>query len=199
MSEIEELEVEGDIVEASVLSVADDEVIVHLGHAGEGFIPLSDFKQKKSDQPRIEVGESFRVFIDHKPEDGGRYLASRDKAIRIDAFTRAKEAFEKNQNVEGQIVASVEGGFNVDIGVKAFLPASQFGLRPLRSPDQVLGHSFQFKIIRFNESRHNIVVSRRVLLEAEREAILDRIQVGAIVEGRVKSLVDYGAFIDVGG
>jgi small subunit ribosomal protein S1 len=200
MSELmEERDVEGTIVEAAVLSVADDQVIVHLGDAGEGVIPIADFKQRRSDQPRIQVGDSFNVYIDHRPEDGDRFLASRDKAVRLEAFERAKIAFEKNETVEGEIVMTVEGGFNVDIGVKAFLPASQFGLHPLRSPDQVLGHRFQFKIIRFNEARHNIVISRRMLLEAEREAVLDRIQVGAIVDGRVKSLVDYGAFVDVGG
>jgi small subunit ribosomal protein S1 len=191
--------VEGTIVEAAVLSVAEDHVVVHLGGAGEGVIALADFKQKRSDEPKIEVGDSFPVYIDHLPDDGERYVASRDKAMRMLAFDKAKGAFEKNETVEGEIVATVEGGFNVDVGVKAFLPASQFGLHPLRSPNQVLGHRFQFKIIRFNEARHNIVVSRRVLLEAEREAILDRVQVGAIIEGRVKSLVDYGAFIDVGG
>jgi small subunit ribosomal protein S1 len=200
MSEpIEEEGVEGTIIDAAVISVAEDQVVVSLGDMGEGVIPIADFKQRRSDQPQIGVGERFPVYIEYKPDDGTRYFASRDKAIRMQAFEKAKYAFEKNETVEGEVVANVEGGFNVDVGVKAFLPASQFGLRPLRSPNQVLGHRFQFKIIRFNEARHNIVVSRRVLLEAEREAILDRIQVGAIVEGRVKSLVDYGAFIDVGG
>ena len=198
MSELEEHDVEGTIVDAAVISVADDQVVVRFGE-GEGFIPIADFKQRRSDQPQINVGDTFRVYVDHRPDEVGRFLASRDKALRLEAFERAKAAFDRNETIEGEIVATVEGGFNIDIGVKAFLPASQFGLRPLRSPDQVLGHRFQFKIIRFNEARHNIVVSRRVLLEAEREAILDRVQVGAIVEGRVKSLVDYGAFVDVGG
>lgn len=191
--------VEGTIVEAAVVAVSEDEVVVHLGEAGEGVIPLADLKQKKSDQPEVQVGESFEVYVDHRPDDAERFIASRDKARRLRALEEVKRAFDEGRSVEGEIVAAVDGGFNVDVGIKAFLPASQLALRPIRNPDSVLGQRLGFKIIRFNESRHNIVLSRRVLLEAERDATLDQIQTGAVIEGTVKSLVDYGAFVDVGG
>lgn len=190
---------EGTIVEAAVLAVSEDEVVVHLGEAGEAVIPLTDLKEKKSDQPEVRVGESFEVYVDYRPEDAERFVASRDKARRMRVLEEVHRTFEEGRPVEGEIVAVVDGGYNVDIGVKAFLPASQLALRPVRNPDSVLGQRLGFKIIRFNESRHNIVLSRRVLLEAERDATLEKIQVGAVIDGTVKSLVDYGAFVDVGG
>ena len=190
---------EGSVVDASVTAVSDDQVTVQFGETNEAIIPVTDFGQSRSHQPNIDIGDQLRVYIDYRSEASGPFVASRDKAMRMEALDRVRQIFQSEEVLEGEVVAAVEGGFRVDIGVQAFLPTSQFGLRPIRNPDEVLGQTFTFKIIRFNEARHNIVLSRRVLLEAERDATLQDIKVGSVIEGTVKSLTDYGAFVDIGG
>ena len=129
-----------------------------------GYIPRSDF-YAGSELPR--AGETIRVYVEK--ESHGVWLASKDKADRMGLLDQLKHAFNDERPVEGEIVGVTDGGFNVDLGVKAFLPASQVSLRPVKDPNEVLGQPFQFKIIRFERGRQNVVVSRRVLLECQRD------------------------------
>lgn len=188
----------GSLVEASVISVDGEQVQLDLGEVGKATVPISDFRVRKSETPKVEAGERFEVYIDTITEDG-QITASRDRAQRVEALKKIGEIFKKEELVEGEVVSKVEGGFNVDLGVKAFLPDSQFGMRPVRDADAILGQRFQFKIIRYNEERQNVVLSRRALLEAERDKTMSKLKVGNIIEGTVRRFADFGAFVDVGG
>lgn len=192
---------EGLRLDAEVTALEEDHVLVRLtgeGAGAEGLVPLGDFRVARSDPPQVAVGDRFEVHVEHRAQDGRRFVVSRDKAMRLRAFERVLEAYRAGERVEGEVVGTVEGGFSVDVGVRAFLPASQVGTRPIRRPEEILGQRFTFKIIRLDRSRQNVVVSRRVLIEADREARLARLKVGAIVEGTVKSFTEYGAFVDIG-
>lgn len=146
------------------------------------------------------VGSCFTVYVEQRvSEDPPRYQVSREKAARLEAFEPLQAKFEAGDPVEGELVSAIDGGFRVDLdGVPAFLPASQLSLQPMRSTEPLWGQRFRFKIIRFDRDRHNVVLSRRVLLEAERDRTMKRIKAGSIVEGQVKSLTDFGAFVDLG-
>ena len=194
---------DGLVLPAEVVAIVadDDQAVVRLrgaGDGGEGVIPLGDFRVARSDEPQVAVGDEVQVHIEHLASDGQRWIASRDKAMRLAAFRKAQQQHRTGERVEGEIVGTVDGGYSVDIGVRAFLPASQVGMRPIRRSDEVLGQRFTFKIIRFDRNRQNIVVSRRVLLESERDERLRRLKQGALVEGKVKSFTEYGAFVDIG-
>lgn len=192
---------EGRILEAEVLEVheADQQVIARLADGGaEVTVPLGDFRVAQSDRPEPKAGERLEVHVEHLSHDGKRFVASRDKVGRLRALERVQKAFEAKERVEGEIVGLTDGGFSVDIGVRAFLPASQVSLRPIKRPDDVLGQTLSFEIIRFEKSRQNVVLSRRTLLEGERKDRMSRLKVGAVVEGVVRSFTEYGAFLDIG-
>lgn len=187
--------------EVTELHPDDDQVAVRLngkGNGAEGLVPLGDFRVAQSDPPKVAVGDAIEVHVEQRSSDGRRWVASKDKAMRLRAFRTVQETFRNGAKIEGEVVGTMEGGYSVDIGIRAFLPASQVGMRPVRRSEEVLGQHFTFKIIRFDKSRQNVVVSRRVLLEVERDARLERLKKGALVEGAVKSFTDYGAFVDIG-
>ena len=192
------MDVVGSLVEASVVSVDEEQVQVDLGEVGKTSIPIADFRVRKSEPPQVEPGARFAVYID-AISDAGEITASRDRAMRVEALSRVAEHFKEGKLIEGEVLAKVDGGFNVDVGVKAFLPDSQFGMRPVRDAEEVLGQRFSFKIIRFNEERQNVVLSRRALLEAERDKTMAKLKVGNVIEGTVRRFADFGAFVDVGG
>jgi len=188
----------GDVVEGTVIQVNPDSVVVDVGYKSEGVIPLSEFSV--DGQPAdIKVNDKIDVLFERAENESGLIGLSKEKADRQKVWN----SLEEDAVVEGKIVSRIKGGLSVDIGVNAFLPGSQVDLRPVRNLDKLIGETFEFKIIKLNKRRGNIVLSRRVLLENERESqradTLKTLEEGQIVEGVVKNLTDYGAFIDLGG
>ena len=193
---------EGSIVNGTVVRFTDDTVIVDIGHKSEGEIPKGEFKQADGELA-VKEGDTVEVYLDSFEDNDGEMVLSHERAEMLRAWDRISEAYENNEIVEGTVVARVKGGLSVDIGVKAFLPGSQVDLRPVRNLDKLIGTSLSFKIIKFNKKRGNIVLSRRVLLEQDREKLrsetLSNLKEEAVLKGIVKNITDYGAFIDLGG
>lgn len=192
----------GDVVKGEVVEVQEDYVLVDINYKSEGLIPISEFRVVEG-QNSIDIGETVEVYIDRIENENGMVVLSKDKADMLRAWTDISRAAENEEVIEGTIIAKVKGGLSVDIGVKAFLPGSQIDLRPVRNMDVYIGKKYKFKVIKFNKKRGNIVLSRRALLEQERENLrsqtLDAMKEGSIVRGIVKNITDYGAFIDLGG
>ena len=193
---------EQSVVKGRVLTVGDDWVTVDISYKAEGMIPTAEFRNPEG-AITIQPGDEVDVFLDSMEEEDGMLVLSKEKADMMKAWDEISKAVQANQVVKGTIVARVKGGLQVDIGVKAFLPGSQVDLRPVKNLDKLLNETFEFKIIKFNPRRGNIVLSRRELLEQERqerrEETIERLQIGAIMTGQVKNITDYGAFIDLGG
>ncbi len=193
---------EGTIVNGTVVRVTDDIVAVDIGHKTEGEIPVGEFRAAGGELS-VTIGDTVEVYLDCFEDNEGDMILSRERAEMLRAWDRISAAFEKGEIVEGTIMARVKGGLSVDIGVKAFLPGSQVDLRPVRNLDKLINQKLQFKIIKFNKKRGNIVLSRRVLLEQDREKIrtetLTNLEEGAVLKGIVKNITDYGAFVDLGG
>ena len=193
---------EKSVVKGRVIGINDDWVTVDISYKAEGLIPVAEFKSPEGGLT-IKVGDEVDVYLDAMEEEDGMLVLSKEKADLMRAWDEISKAVEADQVVHGSIVARVKGGLQVDIGVKAFLPGSQVDLRPVKNLDKLIGEEYDFKIIKFNKKRGNIVLSRRVLLEQEREEKRDetiqRLQIGAIMTGIVKNITDYGAFIDLGG
>ncbi len=188
---------EGTVHPASVIAVGEDQVTIKTEAGAEGHIPVAEFLKRGQITPEVAVGDTFPVYLDAL--HGGVYSASKDKAQRLALLDQVEAAYREGRPVEGEVAGEIEGGFSVDIGLRAFLPGSQVALRPVRDPEQVLGQHFKFKILRFERERLNIVLSRRALLEADRDKALERVRVGGLLEGAVVRLTDFGAFVDVGG
>ncbi len=193
---------EGEVVKGRILSMDDDHVQVDVGGKSEGFVDLWEFMDEQG-KVLIAVGDVVDVLVEEAEDDEGRIVLSKDKADRVKIWDQISEAYEADRAVEGRILSRVKGGLSVDIGVKAFLPGSQVDLRPVRNLENLLGERLEFKIIKFNQRRGNIVLSRRALLEKERETMrattLETLQEGQIIDGVIKNITDYGAFIDLGG
>ena len=195
---------EGDILQGTVIGVAKDYVIVDIGYKSEGQIPVDEFRGADG-AVQVTPGEVIDVLLESRENEAGMCVLSKEKADRLKVWDEISAACERDELIEGTITQRVKGGLNVTIrgGVKAFLPGSQVDLRPVRNLDAFIGQSYKFKVIKFNKKRGNIVLSRRVLLEKERAALkestLERLKEGQIVEGIVKNLTEYGAFIDLGG
>jgi len=193
---------EKSVVKGRVIGISDEWVTVDISYKAEGMIPTAEFKTPEGELT-IKVGDEVDVYLDSTEEEDGMLVLSKEKADLMRAWDQIAKAVEADEVVHGTIVARVKGGLQVDIGVKAFLPGSQVDLRPVKNLDKLLNEQFDFKIIKFNKKRGNIVLSRRVLLEQERESKRDetiqRLQIGAIMTGVVKNITDYGAFIDLGG
>ena len=194
---------EGEIVKGEVIELRPDHAVVDIGYKSEGTIPLSEFGKGPDGKPGVGVGDEVDVLLERWEDEDGLIVLSKEKADKLKVWDEISDAVEKDELVEGTIVARVKGGLSVDIGVKAFLPGSQVDLRPIRNLEKLIGQKFDFKIIKFNKRRGNIVLSRRVLLEKEREALktdtLKKLKPGAILPGIVKNITEYGAFIDLGG
>jgi small subunit ribosomal protein S1 len=201
---------EGTIVKGTIVDVIGDYAVVDVGLKAEGQVPLREFREEDEDgegytEVKISVGDIVEVLLETAEDQNGLVILSKEKARKRKVWDEISKAVELEGLVKGLITARVKGGLAVMLagGVKAFLPGSQVDLRPVRNLDAFLNQEFDFKIIKFNKKRGNIVLSRRVLLEAERaelkEETLNKLQEGQIVEGVVKNLTDYGAFIDLGG
>jgi len=193
----------GSIVTGIVMEIRDDAVIVNAGLKSEGVVPIIQFRNLKGEL-EVAVGDSVQVALEAVEDGFGETRLSRDKAKRSMVWDKLEEAFEGDATIEGKISGKVKGGFTVDIeDIRAFLPGSLVDVRPVRDPTYLEGKDLEFKIIKLDRKRNNIVVSRRAVVEkefsAEREALLDRLEEGVIVKGVVKNLTDYGAFLDLGG
>ncbi len=193
----------GSIITGIVVAVNDDVVIVSAGLKSEAVIPIEQFKGDMRDG-EISVGDEVEVALDAVEDGFGETRLSREKAIRARTWTELEKAFEKGEVVEGIINGRVKGGFTVEIdNVRAFLPGSLVDVRPVRDPAYLEGKSLEFKVIKLDQRRNNVVVSRRAVVEQEyseeREQLLAELQEGNTVKGIVKNLTDYGAFVDLGG
>jgi small subunit ribosomal protein S1 len=192
----------GDVVNGTVVEVQSDYVLVDINYKSEGLIAINEFRIVDGVR-QVKVGESVEVLIDRIENDNGMIVLSKEKADMARAWNDISKAAENEEIIEGLVVAKVKGGLSVDIGVKAFLPGSQIDLRPVRNMDIYLGKKYKFKVIKFNKKRGNIVLSRRAILETERDSMkaqaADTMKEGATVLGLVKNITDYGAFIDLGG
>ncbi len=189
---------EGEIVRSKVLRVTDNAVILDVGFKSEGSVPLDEFKE------RPQEGDEVEVFLEHLEDQEGAVVLSKKKADFMRVWEKIRVAHESDQPVEGTLVKKIKGGVVVNLmGVDAFLPGSQIALRRVPNIDELLGHTYEFKIIKLNKRRRNIVVSRRVILENERahkrEHLMKELAVGQIRKGVVKNITDFGAFIDLGG
>jgi len=193
---------EGEVTQGKVLSIDDEFVQVDVGFKSEGLVPAWEFMEEDGTM-LVKVGDVVDVLIEEAEDELGRIVLSKEKADRVKVWDDISKAFEADEPVEGTVIARVKGGLSVDIGVKAFLPGSQVDLRPVRNLEALMGQRMQFKIIKFNKRRGNIVLSRRALLETERrklrEETLGTLAAGQIVDGVIKNITDYGAFIDLGG
>ncbi len=195
---------EGSIINGTVVDIIGEFAVVDVGLKAEGQVPLKEFTDEDG-VLHVKVGDKIEVLLESQEDNQGLVVLSKDKARKRKVWDEIQAATEAEGVVKGIITARVKGGLSVVLqgGVKAFLPGSQVDLRPVRNLDAFLDQEFPFKIIKFNKKRGNIVLSRRVLLEAERAELkqdtLDRLQENQIVEGVVKNLTDYGAFIDLGG
>jgi small subunit ribosomal protein S1 len=192
-----------DIVSGTVTEITRDYVTVDIGFKSDCLITVNEF-QNSEGVLEVELGDTVEVYVEalEADEDGVTYLSKR-KAEKVRTWENIGDIYEEDGIVRGTIVARIKGGLSVDIGVKAFLPGSQVDLRPVRNLDKLLGEDFDFKVLKFNQKRGNIVLSRRVLLEIDRDEkrlkTLDVLQEGALIKGYVKNITDYGVFVDLGG
>ncbi len=193
---------EGEIVKGTIVQVTKEHAVIDIGYKSEGQIPISEFTNAKG-EVTVKAGDLVEVLLESRENDTGMVVLSKEKADKMRIWDEISAACERDEIVKGIIVGRVKGGLQVDIGVKAFLPGSQVDIRPVRNLDQYLSKEFEFKVIKFNKKRGNIVLSRRVLLEKQREEqkkeTLKNLKEGAVMKGQVKNLTDYGAFIDLGG
>lgn len=193
----------GKIVTGTVVNVGPDVVMVNAGLKSEGAIPVSEFFNE-SGEVSVSVGDLVDVSLESLEDGFGATQLSRDKAKAAEAWTKLEHAFEAGETVTGMISGKVKGGFTVDLeNIRAFLPGSLVDVRPIRDTSHLEGKDLEFKLIKLDRPRNNIVVSRRAIMEeensAEREALLETLEEGKVVKGIVKNLTDYGAFVDLGG
>jgi len=191
---------EGEIVQAKILSITETAVILEFGFKSEGSVPLDEFK----DPSVLAAGDEIEVLLESLEDDDGVVVLSKRKADFLRVWEKIKEAHESDRPVKGTLARKIKGGVTVDLmGVDAFLPGSQIALRRVPHIEDLIGETYKFKIIKLNKRRRNIVVSRRVILEAERETkrenLVKELLVGQVREGLVKNITDFGAFIDLGG
>lgn len=193
---------EGEVIRGKVIRVLKDFVMVDIGFKSEGKVPIEEFYDFNG-APQANVGDEVDVFLETLEDDNGEIVLSKEHADAMKTWDNLVEAAEKDTSIEGKVIHKVKGGFSVDIGVKAFLPASQVDIKPSKNLDKYVGKVFSFKIVKLNKSRGNVVLSRKIMLEKERETLKDatlaKLQEGQIVDGVVKGITDYGAFVDVGG
>jgi small subunit ribosomal protein S1 len=193
---------EGEVVSGRIISIDKDHVLVDIGYKSEGQIRIQEFKNEEG-EVTAKPGDIIEVMVEWWDDEEERVVLSKEKASNIKIWDAIKRSYDEDGTVKGLISNRVKGGFSVDIGVPAFLPGSQADLRPIRNLDELVGQTFEFKILKYNRKRSNIVLSRRAILEKERESkratTLSSIHEGQVVEGIVKNITDYGVFIDLGG
>ena len=193
---------EGEVVTGRIISVDKDHVLVDIGYKSEGQIRINEFQNERG-EVKAKVGDKVEVMVEWWDDENEVVVLSKEKAEKVKVWEEIKKAYDADNPIEGVITSRVKGGFSVDIGVNAFLPGSQADLRPVRNLDEMVGKTFKFKILKYNRKRSNIVLSRRVILESERESkrasTLASIHEGKVVQGTVKNITEYGVFVDLGG
>src|SRR4030095_4210844 len=196
---------EGEVVHGTVVRVDKDEVLVDIGYKSEGVIPVSELSIRRSVNPQdeVQVGEEIDALVMTKADPEGRLILSKKRARFEMAWKRIEGAAESGEPVEGTVIEVVKGGLILDLGVRGFLPASLVDIRRVQDLDEFMSQTLRCKVIELNRSRNNVVLSRRAVLEEERkemrQAILDRLSPGDIVEGTISNIVDFGAFVDLEG
>ncbi len=193
----------GQLITGQVVAVSDDVVIVNAGLKSEGVIPIAQFKDHEGNVA-VQVGDDIEVVVESLENGFGETLLSREKATRAKAWDVLEKAYEEQDIIKGIMTGKVKGGYTVAIdSIRAFLPASLVDVRPVRDPSYLEGKELEFKVIKIDRRRNNVVVSRRAVVESElsveREALLENLEEGQVVKGIVKNLTDYGAFVDLGG
>jgi len=191
---------QGDIVKGKILDITDSEVIVDIGFKSEGILPIDEFETTKD----IKVGDEVEVFLESMEDLNGQLILSRRRADFIRVWENVVEKYEKDEKISGTITRRIKGGMVVSLnGVDAFLPGSQIDVKPIRDFDAFLGREMEFKIVKVNHARRNIVVSSRVLIEKEMESqrseVIKQIEKGQVRKGMVKNITDFGVFVDLGG
>ncbi|MGW8195659.1 MAG: 30S ribosomal protein S1, partial [Desulforhopalus sp.] len=190
----------GDVAMGTIIGSVDDFFLVDVGDKAESYIAKSEFRLEDGEE--MNVGDVCEVFVERRKEEGG-LLLSREKAIAIKVWEKIAEIQEADGTIAGRIESRVKGGMSVDIGVPAFLPYSQIDLRPVKDLDALIGETMEFKILKFNKKRNNVVISRRAILEEERnklrEEMRSKLEEGQIIKGAITNITDYGLFIDMGG
>jgi small subunit ribosomal protein S1 len=193
---------EGELVTGRIISIDKDHVLVDIGYKSEGQVRIQEFLDQNGNVT-AKVGDTIEVMVEWWDDEDERVLLSKDKASNIKVWESIKKSYDEEGTVKGTITNRVKGGFSVDIGVPGFLPGSQADLRPIRNLDDLVGKEYDFKILKYNRKRSNIVLSRRAILEKEleekRAATLATIHEGKVVEGTVKNITEYGVFVDLGG
>jgi small subunit ribosomal protein S1 len=193
---------EGEVVTGRIISIDKEQVLIDIGYKSEGQVRIQEFLDENGNIT-AQLGDTIEVMVEWWDDEDERVLLSKDKASNIKIWESIKTSYDEEGTVKGTITNRVKGGFSVDIGVPAFLPGSQADLRPIRNLDDMVGKEFDFKILKYNRKRSNIVLSRRAILEKEltekRTATLATIEEGKVVEGIVKNITEYGVFVDLGG
>ena len=192
----------GEVVKGKVVGITPTHVVIDVGYKSEGHIPLQEFLDHQG-KMQVKVGDEVDVFFDSSESENGDIVLSRERAENIMVWEEIERAHREGLGVEGVILAKVKGGFKVDVGVPGFLPGSHVDIRPTRNLDKFVGKRDRFAVLKYNRMSGNVVVSRRALMEKERESlkkeILKILEEGVILEGTVKNITGYGAFIDLGG
>jgi small subunit ribosomal protein S1 len=193
---------EGEVVTGRIISVDREHVLVDIGYKSEGQIRIQEFRDENGNIT-AEIGNKIEVMVEWWDDEEERVVLSKEKAANVKVWESIKTSFDEEGTVQGVITNRVKGGFSVDIGVQAFLPGSQADLRPIRNMDDMVGQTYDFKILKYNRKRSNIVLSRRAILEKEleekRSTTLATISEGKEVDGIVKNITEYGVFVDLGG
>ena len=193
---------EGEVIKGTVLKVSDSEVIVDVGYKSEGLIPLSEFYDENG-EPMVQPGDTVDVLLERTEDRDGHIVLSREKAEKMKIWDEVEKAYAERKVVIGRVIERIKGGLAVDIGVRAFLPGSQIDVRPVRNLDSLRGQELRMRVIKVNKKRGNIVLSRKVLIEEEnaekKKETLATLAEGKVMQGVVKNITDYGAFIDLGG
>lgn len=191
---------EGEIIKGKIVSINEDTITVDIGFKSEGTIAKNEFPNRGGN---LKIGDEITVSLEKIEDKNGQVVLSKEKADKIKVWDHVSSAYANNETVEGTVVDKIKGGLTVDIGLKAFLPGSQIDIKPVKNLDKLIGQKFRMKIIKVNKKKGNIVLSRRILLEEEmktaRNSMLSTLEVGKVIEGIVKNITEYGAFIDLGG
>jgi small subunit ribosomal protein S1 len=193
---------EGQVVTGTIIAVDKDHVLVDVGYKSEGQISIHEFRDEDGNLD-VKLYDKVEVMVEVWDEEAETVILSKEKAAKVKVWDAIKDIYDADGTIEGVITSRVKGGFSVDIGLPAFLPGSQADLRPIRNMDEMVGQTYTFKVLKYNRKRSNIVLSRRVILETERETAradtLEAIETGKVMEGIVKNITEYGVFVDLGG
>jgi small subunit ribosomal protein S1 len=193
---------EGELVSGEIVMIGKDYVLVDIGYKSEGQIRIGEFIDSEGNVT-AKVGDKIDVLLEKREDEDGRIILSKEKAAKIKIWDEIKRIYEQDGTIRGEIVSRLKGGMAVDIGLQAFLPGSQIDLKPIRNFDALIGTEHNFKILKYNKRRSNIVLSRRAILESERKIKRDKtlykLEEGTVLKGTVKNITDYGLFIDLGG